>query len=376
MNTCRVCGNAFFEGSLLQFRNMPGAAQMLPDDGSLKADKGVDLEVIHCSGCGLVQLRNDPVPYYKEVIRAGGFSEEMKDFRRKQFGRFIHTYSLEKKKIIEVGCGSGEYLSLLQEGGAPVYGLEHSEESVARCVKRGLRVSRGFVESAEYRIPNAPFDAFFMLSFLEHLPEPNGVLRGIYNNLADEAVGLVEVPNFELVRRKNLFSEFIGDHLLYFTRATLSTVLAINGFELLECHEIWYDYILSAEVKKRKKLNISCFTEHREKIQKELMQYLRRFPRRKVAIWGAGHQALAVISLTELSDKIRFVVDSASFKQGKYTPASHLPIVSPDALATDPVEAVIVMAAGYSDEVARMLRRKFDAKMDISILRDYGLESL
>jgi hypothetical protein len=77
-----------------------------------------------------------------------------------------------------------------------------------------------------------------------------------------------------------------------------------------------------------------------------------------------------------LSDKIRFVVDSASFKQGKYTPASHLPIVSPDALATDPVEAVIVMAAGYSDEVARMLRRKFDAKMDISILRDYGLESL
>ena len=62
------------------------------------------------------------------------------------------------------------------------------------------------------------------------------------------------------------------------------------------------------------------------------------------------------------------------FKQDKYTPATHLPIVSPDALDSDPVEAVIVMAASYSDEVARIIRQKFTGNLNVAILRDFGLE--
>ena len=94
----------------------------------------------------------------------------------------------------------------------------------------------------------------------------------------------------------------------------------------------------------------------------------------KAAIWGAGQQALAVISLMNLADQIKYVVDSATFKQGKYTPATHVRIVSPDALDSDPVDAIIVMAASYSDEVARIIRQKFDRNINISILRDFGLE--
>lgn len=93
-----------------------------------------------------------------------------------------------------------------------------------------------------------------------------------------------------------------------------------------------------------------------------------------MAIWGAGHQALAIISLMNLADKIKYVVDSASFKQSKYTPATHIPIVSPEALDPDPVDAVIVMAASYSDEVAKIIRQKFDRNINVSILRDFGLE--
>src|SRR3990172_10079155 len=157
INRCRVCGCKFSEGPLLRYENMPGAAQFLPDAGSLDKDKGVVLEVYQCSGCGLVQLSSDPVPYYKEVIRAAAFSEEMKDFRMKQFGSFIQEYSLKGKKIIEIGCGRGEYLSLMQQFGAEGYGLEHSEESVRQCVKSGLKVSKGFVQSSSDRLEYAPF---------------------------------------------------------------------------------------------------------------------------------------------------------------------------------------------------------------------------
>ena len=146
------------------------------------------------------------------------------------------------------------------------------------------------------------------------------------------------------------------------------------GFEILECNEIWHDYILSAVVRKRSKLDISDFNGYQAQLNNEIQKYIARFKDKRVAIWGAGHQAFAVISLTNLSNKIKFVVDSAVFKQGKYTPATHIPIVSPDTLKTDPVDAVIVMAASYSDEVAMILHRNYDQKMHISILRNYGLE--
>jgi len=374
VNTCRVCGHNFCEEPLLRYKNMPRAAQYLPDAESLASDKGVDLDVCQCSGCGLVQLSNDPVPYYKEVIRAAAFSEEMKGFRTKQFGDFIQKYSLKGKKIIEIGCGCGEYLSILQRLGANAYGLEQSEESVMQYVKNGLKVSKGFIQSSTYRFNDVPFDAFFILNFLEHLPEPNSTLRAIFNNLTDDAVGLVEVPNFDMILRNNLFSEFIPDHLFYFTKETLNTTLRLNGFEIIDCNEVWYDYIISAVVKIRKKLDISHFYKYQAQLKNEIKEYICHFKDKKVAIWGAGHQALAVISLINLADKIKYVVDSAAFKQGKYTPATHVPIVSPDALNFDPVEAVIVMAASYSDEVARIIRQKFDININVAILRDYGLE--
>jgi SAM-dependent methyltransferase len=376
INKCRVCGHHFFREPLLRYENMPKAAQFLPDAESLARDKGVDLEVCQCSGCGLVQLSNDSVPYYKQVIRAAAFSAEMKDFRRKQFSSFVETFDLKNKKIIEIGCGSGEFLSLMQPFVIEAYGLEYSEASVTECVKNGLKVSKGFIQSSTDRLNFAPFDAFFMLNFLEHLPDPNSTLRGICNNLADDAVGLVEVPNFDMILRNNLFSEFISDHLFYFTQDTLTATLRMNGFELIDCKEAWYDYIISAVVKKREKLDLSPFYNYQGQLKKEIEAYIRRFKDRQVAIWGAGHQALAIISLMNLADKIKYVVDSATFKQGKYTPATHVRIVSPDTLDSDPVDAVIVMAGGYSDEVARMIRQKFDGKVNISILRDSGLEVL
>ncbi len=373
-NRCRVCGHEFFKEPLLKYSNMPCYAQYLPDAESIESDKGVDLEVCQCSGCGLAQLSNDPVPYYKEVIRAAAFSEEMKDFRIKQFSNFVEKYLLKRKKVIEIGCGNGEYLSFMQQCGVEAYGLEYLKKSVMECVKNGLKVSKGFIESATDRLNDSPFGAFYILNFLEHLPNPNSTLRGIYNNLTDDAVGLVEVPNFDMILRNKLFSEFIGDHLFYFTRGTLSMALNLNGFEIIDCNEVWYDYIISAVVRKKGKIDMSHFYEHQEQLKNEIEEYIRRFKDKRVAIWGAGHQALAVISLTNMADKIRYVVDSAAFKQGKYTPATHIPIVPPEALESDPVDAVIVMAAGYSDEVARIIRRKFDRDINIAILRDFGLE--
>jgi SAM-dependent methyltransferase len=374
VRACRVCGRDLPGKPSLRYAKMPKAAQHLPDAASLAIEAGVDLEVCQCTGCGLVQLSNDPVPYYREVIRAAAVSDVLIQSKREQFASFVQQQALRGKRILEVGCGCGEFLSLLQPLDVTAFGLEYSESAVAECVKNGLCVSRGYPDRGAGALPGGPFDAFLLLMFLEHMPEPNVALQVIHDNLTDNAVGLVEVPNFDMVLRKKLFAEFTSDHLLYFTGETLRTTLHLNGFEVVESAELRNQYVLSLVVRKRGRLDVSAFRAHQERITADIKAYVSRFGAKRVAVWGAGHQALAILALTGVADSIRYVVDSAPFKQGRYTPATHVPIVAPEALHTDPVDAVIVMAASYSDEVAGIIRRELDRSMAVAVLRDFGLE--
>jgi cyclopropane fatty-acyl-phospholipid synthase-like methyltransferase len=352
---------------------MPKAAQNFPDKDSLSQDKGIDLEVCQCIGCGLVQLNNEPVSYYKDVIRAAAYSEEMKEFRLKQFDNFIKKYNLKNKNIVEIGCGKGEYLSLMDEFNINTYGIEHSQESVDYCINEGLNVSKMYLENPNDIInKNFNFDAFFILNFFEHLVNPSLTLKILSENLNDDAVGIIEVPNFDMMLKNNLFSEFINDHLFYFTKETLTSTLSKNGFEIIELNEVWHDYIISAVVKKRKNLDLTHFKHYQNKMTNELTKYINNFE--NVAIWGASHQGISVMALTQIQSKIKYVIDDAPFKQGKYTHATHIPIVSSKKLKTDPVDAIIVMAASYSDEVVKKIKLKFDKNIKISILRDHSLE--
>jgi len=353
---------------------MPGSAQGFPDATSLGVDRGCDLDIFECPQCGLVQLDCQPVPYYREVIRAAAFSPEMREFRIHQLAHWSDKYALNDKRIIEIGCGKGEYLELLVNAGTKASGLEFARSSVIHCQNQGLSVIRGFLGSSTQKIAAPAFDGFICLNFMEHWPKPLQTLRAICNNLVDDGIGLVEVPNFDMILQESLYSEFISDHLSYFTESTLRFALQNAGFEVLECSSIWHDYILSATVRKRRKSDFSGLLRQQRKIAQDLNRFIAGFPSRSVAVWGAGHQALATIALAKLETSISYVIDSAPFKQGKFTPATHLPIVAPEQMNCAPPNAIIVMAAGYSDEVANTIRERFSKTIPLAILRADGLE--
>lgn len=355
---------------------MPASAQGFLTAEMLASDAGQNLLINQCSNCGLVQLDNPPVDYYREVIRAAAFSNEMRKFRLQQLKDWVGTYQLNQQKVLEIGCGKGEYLSLLKAAGANAFGLEYSVQAISDCQLEGLQVFQGYL--GEYQLQNLPkdFSGFICLNFMEHWPNPNASLSELKAHLSAGAIGLIEVPNFDMIIEKGLFSEFISDHLLYFTQDTLRFTLQKNGFEVLACKPVWQDYILSAVVRKREPTDLTHFNQFHRGISASLNAFISAFDKGKVAIWGAGHQSLAVISLANLADKIAYIIDSATFKQNKYTPATHLPIVAPNHLKKEPVDAVIIMAASYSDEVARVIRDEYSQAIKVVILRDDGLEEV
>lgn len=375
-HSCRLCDASLPSRPLLELVGMPNAAQFLPSEDELHKDKGVNLNIFECAQCGLVQTSQEPVPYYKEVIRASAFSGEMAGFRQQQLKAWVEKHHLTGQRILEIGAGKGEYLQLLEQAGMKAYGIEFGSASVAACKQQGLHVWQVFPDGSGLQLPEIPFEAFASFNFMEHWPHPKSTLRDIAGILKPEALGLVEVPNFDMILKNNLFTEFISDHIFYFTAKTLRLMLETSGFEVLSIQSIWHDYILSATVRKRSASNISAFAEKRKSIQEALHQFADKHQDGGVAVWGAGHQALATMALLKLGGKIKYVIDSAPFKQGKFTPATHLPIVPPSALARQPVSAVIVMSAGYSDEVVNIIRAGPHPLLKIAVLRETHLEIL
>lgn len=372
---CRICKAPLSE-KLLELKNVPAAAQFMPSTQmELAADKPVDLALYCCSGCGVVQHDLAPVNYFKEVIRASGVSAEMRKFRLEQFSSFLAKYGLAGKDIFEAGCGKGEYLEIMQHAGASVTGYEYSDTNVQACHAKKLSAVRGYFENGDEKISNKLYDGFFILNYLEHIPDIPAFLRGVRNNLKEGAAGIVEVPNFDMIQKNCLITEFSTEHICYFTEQSLKNTLELNGFDVKNICCVWHNYIISAEVIKRPDPDLRGFAGRGEKITADIKHFISRH--RKTIWWGAGHQALTTLALANLSEKeICFVVDSSPDKQGHFTFVTHIPIVSPEELSKTDADAVIISCGGYSDEVANTVKEKFKNKFDVAILREDGVELL
>ena len=375
MKKCLVCGSELLKEPLLDFNNMPESAQNIPNEEEINQDKGIRLKLYQCKGCGLVQFDCKPVDYYRDVIRSGGFSSTMVELRKSQYRHLIESYHLENKKFIEVGCGQGEFLSVLTEFPVDAYGVEHKHDLVEIARKRGLNVSEAFVENKNTVIENGPFDVFLSFNFLEHQPDPNGMLQGIYENLKEDGMGLITVPSLEYILEYNGYYELIRDHLVYYTFDTLQFVLEKNGFEVLEQEMVNRD-TLSVIVRKKQKIDVSKIKESYDVVCKEINDYVDALKKqgKKVAIWGASHQGFTLAATAKLTKKIEYIIDSAPFKQGKYAPASHIPIISPADALLHSVDAIIIMAPGYTDEIAAIIKRDFGQGTEIAVMKAKNLQ--
>ena len=427
MNCCIACGSKLPKEALFVLNDAPASAQDIPDAVEVLEDKGVTLGLYQCAECGLVQFDCEPVSYYRDVIRAGGFSTTMIELRRSQYRHLIETYGLEGKKFIEIGCGRGEFINVLREFPVEVYGMEHKEDLIAIARESGLCVWREFPETADQIFAGdpecagsqGPYDVFLSFNFLEHQPHPDVMLQAIYNNLKDDGMGLVTVPALEYIVEKGSYYELIRDHIAYYSFDTLRALLENNGFQVLEEEMINRDTI-SMIVRKKSADEMAkaagvtevtvpdgkawvCNTpitdadvdraqvSGDEKVQivdalvkghgittGEVDELLRDLEaqNKTFALWGASHQGFTLAATTPIRDHAKYIIDSAPFKQGRFAPSSHLPIVPPDHFFEEPVDVIMIVAPGYSDEIAGVIRKRFGSDVRVLTLRTANIEEL
>ena len=373
-NNCHLCNNKLFPDSILQLKGMPKAAQFYPERNEFMEDIGITLIIRQCSGCGLVQHKMKPVEYFREVITAASLSEKSRLSRLKQMKEFVDGFGLQGKKVLDIGSGKGDMLDVLEEVGLVATGLEASQKSVEIGKSLGRKMIKGYIGDID-GIKGDLFDAFVSLNYIEHLPEPGNIIKNIYENTTVNAVGLITVPNLEYLLKTRCFYEFVVDHISYFTKRTLTYAFEANGFDVLECQVVNEENDIAAIVKKKEVLSLTEQYSHVDFLIKDLQHIIADYKskNKRVAVWGAGHRTLALLALSNISD-IEYIIDSAKFKQGKFTPILHLNIVSPEYLKEKGVDLVIVMVPGiYPGEVLKLLN-DMNLSIDIAVLRNNKVE--
>lgn len=414
--TCIACGHAL--SPLMTLDDMPASAQNIPAASELAEDHPLSLTLCQCPSCGLVQFDTEPVDYYRDVIRAGGGTRTMTRLRHEEYARLLTAMQeqhIRGRRIVEVGCGRGEFLRMWQnlaedpEGAAalardqerdplsgqpnaaPLHlvGIEHKPSLVAEAnasADKKYRVYEGFA-TGDVRYPEGPFDAFVQFNFLEHQPDPCDMLRNIWHNLKPQALGLITVPSFEYILRYNGYYELLRDHIANYTEFTLQKLLQDCGFELLSMDLVNRDTI-EAIVRKAdpdelselhysgRLIDVSALRDSYDRLSASVNAHIDHLSesRRTMAIWGASHQGFTLAATTKLGGRVEYIIDSAPFKQGRFSPASHIPIVAPDYAVAHPVDEILIVAPGYTDEIAGIIRERFDENVRIFVLRTDRIE--
>lgn len=100
---------------------------------------------------------------YLFPIRRSGVDDEVRRLRACPGGR-----------LLDVGCGSGEWLAKMRDLGWQVSGLDFDTQAVAVATRRGLQVTQGPLEAQRY--PDESFDAITLNHVIEHVPDPVATL--------------------------------------------------------------------------------------------------------------------------------------------------------------------------------------------------------
>lgn len=141
--------------------------------------------------------------------------------------------------LLDVGCGPGFFLELANKKGfTPVQGIDISLYAVDYCInKLGLNVLSG--DLLDMHLADNSYDVVTIFDVLEHFQNPKEELLEIYRILKHKGILAIITPDIDAFIPKLLKDHWeelkrVPEHLVFFSKQTLTNLLQNTGFEVLE----------------------------------------------------------------------------------------------------------------------------------------------
>ena len=197
-----------------------------------------------CRGCGVVRLYDRVTEGRLGVLYGGYYAQDdpPPDALRRQLANptFAHrrrrldgVVDAGRRRILEIGCGDGNFLAHLRGHGWAVAGTEYDAGTAALVRRRhGIDVAVGDV--ADGPPPGAPYPVITAYHVLEHVYRPAAWLRAVRGMMEPGGVLHLQVPNHASLTRVMTgaawASMLFPQHVWFFTPRTLAALLRREGF--------------------------------------------------------------------------------------------------------------------------------------------------
>ena len=230
-------------------------------------------EIWECSNCSVRFTQNIPIA---QKIGAYYQSEEYISHSNTNKGlvnslyQIVRKITLRQKKrlivkssgkkqgsILDIGCGTGEFLATMKSAGWDTTGLEPDEGARLQAQQKGLAV-----EPSErlFDLASEQFDVITMWHVLEHVHQLHEYLDTIHRLLKKDGKLLIAVPNY-LSKDATHYGEHwaaydVPRHLYHFTPEAMKVLQASHGLHIFSVKALTFDgfyvSILSEKYKNRK----------------------------------------------------------------------------------------------------------------------------
>jgi SAM-dependent methyltransferase len=343
-------------------------------DTALQAPRG-NLQLGFCGHCGHVfnlAFQAHLVTYEPGYENSLHCSPYFQQYATTLAAELITRYQIRNQQVLEIGCGQGEFLTLLCElGNNHGVGFDPSHTATSRPDGRLTVIADSYSE----RYAHYPAALVCFRHVLEHLPHPADFLVMLCRTLhqRQQTVVFCEVPNALWTIRDLAIWDLIYEHYSYFSPASLAHIFTRSGFHVQRLYETFAGQFLCLEAQPAAQpcqapapgaehvaamtADITAFAEHyRRKVaawRTRLADFARL--RQRVVIWGAGSKGVTFLNVLNLHDLIEYAVDLNPRKQQKYIAGTGQRIVPPEFLRAYQPDVVIIMNPIYQAEIQGLL---------------------
>jgi len=377
-DTCPSCGqkrmSVFYEVA-----NIPvHSCLMLKSRDESVAFPRDDLKLGVCDACGFVSNVVFDEKYYAYSAAyedQQSFSPTFNKFALQLAQGIVEKHGLRDKRVVEIGCGKGDFLALVCElGGNDGVGIDPT------CVKERIKssVADRITVIADYyseKYSDYVGDMIMCRHTLEHIYRTNDFMSIIRRSLKDrmETAVFFEIPDGLRVIRDMAFEDIYYEHCSYFSPGSAARLFRQTGYRVTDLALEYDDQYLLVEaipngwpssqihdLEESPEDMVRYVDEYSKNIETTLNRWREDVTRmyderRRPVIWGSGSKCVAFLTTIGMNEEIEYVVDINPHRHGKFIPGLGKEIKSPEFLKQYDPQVVIVMNRIYADEIRELL---------------------
>lgn len=384
---CRSCGHAIGE-LILDLGIQPLANNLLRPEDLDQPEPRFPLRLGVCRSCWLLQILDlvPPVRLFTEYLYFSSFSDLMLKHAREAAERYIREFRLGASSlVIEIASNDGYLLKNFLAAGVPSLGIEPAANIAKVSREQGIDTVVEFFGgelAGRLKAEGRGADLILGNNVFAHVPNPNDFVAALRTLLKPGGRVVLEFPYALDFIEKNEFDTIYHEHVFYFSLTPLLPLFARHGLTVWRVERIpihggslrlfagiegeqapegSVEQLLGEE--RRKGIGAldwyRGFASRVHSLREDLRTLLADFKSqgKRLAAYGASAKGSTLLNYFGLGrETLDFVADRSTYKQGRLTPGTHLPIVPAEELIARQPNYTLLLTWNFAGEILQQQR--------------------